>query len=378
MLRKNEKTPDPCGSPPLRKGVVVVGMSGGVDSSVAAYLLREQGYRVIGLFMKNWEETDDAGCCTATRDYDDVRRVCEALDIPYYAVNFARQYMDNVFRVFLDGLKRGITPNPDVLCNREIKFGPFLEHAQKLGADYIATGHYCSGGLGTLKKAADKSKDQTYFLSGVTKEQLSKVIFPLGDLQKTEVRAIAKKMGLVTHDKKDSTGICFIGERNFRAFMKTYLGNQAGDIKTLDGRVVGKHEGLMYYTIGQGKGLGIGGVRGADNGKWFVIKKDLSTNTLYVHNGDHPSLYSKVVTAHNFNWIVPPPEGPFKCTATTRYRQPDTPCTVEITPFHKGGAAQAAGVFVRATFDTPVKTAVAGQWLVLYNGDVCMGGGEIV
>jgi len=345
---------------------VVVGMSGGVDSSVTAYLLKQQGHQVIGLFMKNWEETDDSGCCTAERDFADVKRVCEVLDIPYYSINFAKQYMDNVFAQFVEGLKRGITPNPDILCNREIKFGPLLEFADKIGADCLATGHYAKVEQGVLKKAVDDTKDQTYFLCGLSKRQLERVMFPLGELKKTEVRKIARGLGLVTSDKKDSTGICFIGERKFRDFMKTYLGNKSGDIKTLDGVTVGRHEGLMYYTLGQRKGLGIGGFS-ENTDRWFVVRKDLESNTLYVSNGECSELFSGGLCVKNFNWIAgKPPAAKFKCMAKTRYRQPDQGCTAEVNPGE-----------VRVTFDKPQRAVTPGQWVVLYDGEVCLGGGEI-
>ena len=353
---------------------VVVGMSGGVDSSVAAYLLKKQGYDVIGLFMKNWEETDGNGVCTAERDFSDVKRVCEVIGIPYYSINFSKEYMNNVFAQFLDGLKRGITPNPDVLCNREIKFGPFLEFADKIGADYIATGHYARSDITRevfLKKGKDPTKDQSYFLCALTQKQLSRVIFPLGEMQKKDVRKLARELGFVTADKKGSTGICFIGERNFRDFMKTYLGNKPGPIKTLDGKVVGEHIGLMYYTIGQRKGLGIGGVAQESDDKsstarWFVIRKDLENNTLYVNNGDCPELYSKSLVSHNFNWISKPVSQTVTCAAKIRYRQPDQKCSAEIF-----------GNSVRVTFDKPQRAVTLGQWVVLYDGDVCLGGGEI-
>jgi len=369
--------------------MVVVGMSGGVDSSVAAYLLKQQGYNVVGLFMKNWEETNERGCCGAEADFADVKRVCEAIDIPYYSINFSQEYMDKVFAHFLDGLKRGITPNPDILCNREIKFGPFLDFADKIGADFIATGHYArsvatkhmaepSQGVATchtheLQRAIDDTKDQSYFLCALSQKQLSRVMFPLGDMVKSDVRKVAKKLGLVTHDKKDSTGICFIGERNFRNFLETYLGKEPGDIKTLDGNIVGKHGGLMYYTIGQRKGLGVGGQRDAgptqlETSRWFVVKKDLDTNTLYVSNGDCPELYSRCLVASNFNWITQPEKFPFTCTAKTRYRQPDQECVVEN---------EAGGFSVRVKFNKPQRAVTPGQWVVLYDGDVCLGGGEI-
>ena len=336
---------------------VVVGLSGGVDSSVAAALLKEQGYNVIGLFMKNWEEDEH---CTAEEDFIDVKRIAEVLDIPYYTVNFAKEYMEDVFKVFLDGLKRGITPNPDILCNREIKFGPFLQFAEKLGADYIATGHYCRVENGRLLKGKDDNKDQSYFLAGVTAKQLEKVLFPVGDLEKPEVRKIATKYNFTTATKKDSTGICFIGERKFRDFMRGYLGNKNGDIKTLEGSVVGKHEGLMYYTLGQRKGLGIGGVRGGDD-RWFVVKKDLENNILYVNNGECQEMFTKVVRLEKFNWIGEPKYG--KMMAKVRYRQEDQSCEV----FEDG----------RIVFDKPQRAVTPGQWVVLYDGDVCLGGGEI-
>ena len=274
-----------------RAKTVVVGMSGGVDSSVAALLLKEQGYNVVGLYMVNWEEQGENGCCTAEEDYEDVRRVC-------YTVNFAKEYRERVFSYFLEEYRRGRTPNPDVLCNREIKFGPFKDYALSLGADFVATGHYCGirheGGKHYLLKAADQNKDQTYFLCQVTQPQLSGVLFPLGGLQKAQVRALAEKYGLSTAAKRDSTGICFIGERNFRAFLQGYLPAQPGPIRTLAGQEVGRHIGLMYYTLGQRKGLGIGGQKGEDGedggGRWFVVEKDLKNNVLYVSHGDESVL----------------------------------------------------------------------------------------
>ena len=398
------------------KPLVVVGMSGGVDSSVAAYLLKQQGYNVVGLFMKNWEEKAADGCCTAEADFSDVKRVCEVLDIPYYAVNFAKQYRDRVFAAFTQGLARGITPNPDILCNREIKFGPFLAHAEKLGAEYIATGHYarlrslpchsarlrsspchseersdeesfCNAEMlfteqkdsslrsasfrmtqgYVLQKGADDTKDQSYFLCGLNQRQLSRVLFPVGELKKDEVRAIAARLGLVTAQKKDSTGICFIGERKFRDFMKTYLGNQPGDIAMLDGTVVGRHQGLMYYTLGQRKGLNIGGFNN-NTARWFVVRKDLERNILFVSNGECDEMFSRTLIAEGFNHIPrEPAQKVFKCTAKVRYRQADQRATAEIL----GGGR------VRVTFDKPQRSVTPGQWVVLYNGDDCLGGGEI-
>jgi tRNA-specific 2-thiouridylase len=351
---------------------VVLGMSGGVDSSVSAYLLKKRGFEVIGLFMKNWEEDDTEETCTAERDFFDVKRVCEVFEIPYYSVSFAKEYRESVFVHFLDGLKRGVTPNPDILCNREIKFGPFLDFADRIGADYIATGHYCrlikeNDGYSILK-AADKTKDQSYFLCGLNQNQLSRVLFPLGDIKKTEVRKIAREFGLVNAQKKDSTGICFIGERKFRDFIKKYLGNRPGAVKTLDGKVVGHHEGLMYYTIGQRKGLGLGGST-ENTDRWFVIRKDTENNVLYVNNGECKELFSSRLEAENFNWIPKIPKtNKFRCNAKVRYRQDDQNCEVEILNNAK----------VRVTFQTPQRAVTAGQWVVLYDGEKCLGGGEIV
>lgn len=354
------------------KKTVVVGMSGGVDSSVSALLLKQQGYDVIGLYMKNWEEKDANGVCTSQQDYDDVSKVCNKIGIPYFSVNFAKEYQERVFSYFLESYKNGRTPNPDVLCNREIKFGPFLEKALELGADFIATGHYCNvyekNGLFYLKKAADKNKDQTYFLNQLSQEQLSKVIFPIGNLPKPEVRKIAKENGLITAEKKDSTGICFIGERNFRQFLKNYLPTQPGDIKTPDGKIVGKHEGLMYYTLGQRRGLGIGGMKDGDGSAWFVYEKDLKTNTLYVTQGEEDVLFSKALVTKGFNWIPKKPETQsFDCFAKFRYRQPDQAVTVEIL-----------GDDIKVIFKEKQRAITEGQFVVLYDKDEnCLGGGEI-
>ncbi|MBQ7977137.1 MAG: tRNA 2-thiouridine(34) synthase MnmA [Clostridia bacterium] len=351
---------------------IVVGMSGGVDSSVTALLLKNQGYNVIGLFMKNWEEKDALGRCTSTQDYQDVCRVCDKIGIPYYSVNFTKEYYERVFEYFLESYKAGRTPNPDVLCNREIKFGPFIQKAKMLGADKIATGHYAKvsekDGLFYLQKCADTSKDQTYFLNQLNQEQLGFVLFPLADLQKTEVRKIASENGLITADKKDSTGICFIGERNFREFLSKYLPAQKGEIKTTNGKTIGYHNGLMYYTIGQHKGLGIGGQKNEEQGAWFVTKKDLTTNTLYVAQGSKEDLYSNGLITAGFNWIPTlPKEHTFDCFAKFRYRQADqkVTCTVE-------------GKNVRIDFADPQRAITQGQFAVLYdkNGN-CLGGGEI-
>lgn len=349
---------------------VVVGMSGGVDSSVAALLLKEQGYNVVGLFMKNWEGDDADGCCTADDDYADVRRVCAKLDIPYYGVNFAKEYMDRVFSYFLDEYKRGRTPNPDVLCNREIKFGPFKEYAMQLGADYIATGHYCGirheNGIHYLLKAKDQNKDQTYFLNQLSQSQLSDVLFPLQNLPKPEVRRIAEENGLATAEKKDSTGICFIGERNFRKFLMNYIPAKKGEIKTYDGRTLGEHCGLMYYTIGQRRGLDIGGQAG-DAGRWFVVEKDLKNNVLYVAHGAEDRLYSKGLYMNSCNWIPSAPaQKEFKCKAKFRYRQEEQGVTVRI------GSDK---IFV--DFDEKQRAITEGQFCVLYDDEKCLGGGVI-
>jgi tRNA-specific 2-thiouridylase len=354
------------GKPPR----VVVGLSGGVDSSVTAYILKWQGYEVIGLFMKNWDEQDNDGHCTAEADFFDVRRVCEKIGIPYYAVNFADEYMQRVFAEFLAGLRDGLTPNPDILCNREIKFGSFLQKAGELTADYIATGHYAgivhADGKNILCKADDDAKDQSYFLCGLTQTQLTAVMFPLAHIRKTQVREIAEKLNLINAKKKDSTGICFIGERKIKQFLSTYIGNKKGEIRTLDGRVVGAHDGLAYYTIGQRKGMAIGGVDGkADTSRWFVVRKDIQNNILYVNNGDCPELYSKSLTVSNFN-AIKDFHGEIKCTAKNRYRQPDQKCT-----------AKKAGDKVIVRFDTPQRAVTLGQWCVLYDGVQVLGGGII-
>ncbi len=350
---------------------VVVGMSGGVDSSVAALLLKQQGYRVIGLFMQNWEEADENGACSAEDDFADVRRVCGLLDIPYYTVNFAKEYAERVFSYFLAEYKAGRTPNPDVLCNREIKFGPFKDYAKQLGADYIATGHYCgishSDGVYRLLKAKDANKDQTYFLNQLSQAQLDRVLFPLAQLDKAEVRALAEQYSLATANKKDSTGICFIGERNFRKFLQGYLPAQHGKIFSLEGEEVGEHIGLMYYTLGQRRGLNLGGKRG-EEGRWFVVKKDLEHNILYVSHGDEAPLYSNSCTVENFNFIPATPEkDEFTCRAKFRYRQGEQGVRVKRT-----GACT-----LEIFFDEPQRAVTEGQFAVLYDETQCLGGGVI-
>lgn len=350
---------------------VVVGISGGVDSSVAAYLLKKQGHDAIGLFMINWDADD--GQCTAMEDYEDVKRVCEKIGIPYFSVNYAKEYYDRVFTYFLDEYKKGRTPNPDVLCNREIKFGPFLEKAKALGADMIATGHYAKtfqkDGKTYLAKASDLTKDQSYFLNQLSQSQLSSVIFPLADITKKEVREIAKELGLSTAEKKDSTGICFIGERNFKKFLKQYLPAQSGEIRTLDEKVVGHHDGLMYYTIGQRRGLNLGGMHDGNGERWFVLKKDLEKNVLYVSQGECEELFSNGLYATDFNWIPEEPkEKEIECFAKFRYRQPDQAVKVTVLEDRK----------IKVDFKEKQRAITEGQFVVLYDKDgVCYGGGII-
>ena len=351
---------------------IVVGISGGVDSSVAAYLLKEQGHEVIGLFMVNWEERD--GTCTAEADYEDVKRVCNKIGIPYFSVNYAKEYYDRVFKHFLEEYKKGRTPNPDVLCNREIKFGPFLEKARELGADFIATGHYCKkivkDGKYYLAKADDLNKDQSYFLNQLSQDQLSSVIFPLQNIDKPTVREIAKKLELSTAEKKDSTGICFIGERNFKNFLKDFLPAQPGDIRRIeDNEIVGKHDGLMYYTLGQRRGLNIGGRKDGDGQRWFVVKKDLENNILYVSQGEDDLLFSDGLYASEMNFIPEKPaQNEFECFAKFRYRQPDQRVKVTVLSDKE----------IRVDFFEPQRAITPGQYVVLYDEDgLCLGGGVI-
>lgn len=355
---------------------VIVGMSGGVDSSVTALLLKEQGYDVIGVFMKNWDDTDENGFCTATEDYKDVEAVAQQIGIPYYSVNFEKEYWDKVFTYFLNEYKKDRTPNPDVMCNKEIKFKAFLDYANDFGADYIAMGHYAQlseneNGEKELLRGVDDNKDQTYFLSQLTQEQLQKVIFPLGHLTKKEVRELAAQANLATATKKDSTGVCFIGERNFKEFLSNYLPAQPGEMKTLGGQVIGKHDGLMYYTIGQRQGLGIGGVKGyAVHEPWFVVGKDMTTNTLYVGQGyHHEHLYSDYLLASEIQFNSNTPKASeFTCTAKFRYRQQDVSVTVQLD--HTQTQA-------KVIFAEPVRAITPGQAVVFYDGEVCLGGGII-
>ena len=346
---------------------VVVGMSGGVDSSVVALITKLQGYKVIGLFMKNWDETNPDGTCTADHDYQDVIKVCEKLDVPYYSVNFVKEYWDGVFEEFLNDYRNGFTPNPDVLCNREIKFKVFFQRAKLLGADYLATGHYCqldhSSGEAILSKAIDQNKDQTYFLYAVQKEVFNHVLFPIGHLPKPKVRELAVKFDLATSAKKDSTGICFIGERNFKNFLSQYIEGQKGNFTDLNGKILGLHDGVCFYTLGQRKGMGIGGPGEA----WFVVAKDYDKNEVILAQGDdHPALYSDGLTAIELNWLTNVTDGTFKCMAKVRYRQPERPCTVTV----EAGRA-------KVVFDTPERALTQRQSVVFYLGDHCLGGGII-
>ncbi|QQE87015.1 tRNA 2-thiouridine(34) synthase MnmA [Azotobacter chroococcum] len=351
---------------------VIVGMSGGVDSSVSALLLLQQGYQVEGLFMKNWEEDDGTEYCTAKEDLADAQAVCDRIGIKLHTANFAAEYWDNVFEHFLAEYKAGRTPNPDILCNREIKFKAFLDYALLLGADLIATGHYVrrrdTGERTELLKGLDPNKDQSYFLHAVGGEQLAKALFPVGELEKPAVRAIAELHGLATARKKDSTGICFIGERRFSDFLKQYLPAQPGPIETTDGKVIGQHHGLMYHTIGQRQGLGIGGMKNAADDPWYVLAKDLARNVLVVGQGNqHPWLFSRALLASEMFWVNPLDFPlPQRLTAKVRYRQSDQACTLEKT---------AEGF--RILFDEPQRAVTPGQSVVLYDGEICLGGGVI-
>ncbi|MCP3428603.1 tRNA 2-thiouridine(34) synthase MnmA [Opacimonas viscosa] len=353
---------------------VVVGMSGGVDSSVSAYLLKSQGYDVQGVFMKNWEEDDNEEYCAAAEDLADAQAVADKLDVPLTSINFAAEYWDNVFEYFLDEYKAGRTPNPDIMCNKEIKFKAFLEYAaEDLGADYIATGHYVQrtfkDGKWAMLRGADDNKDQSYFLYTLAHEHIAKTLFPIGSIAKPEVRKIAQEQGLITHDKKDSTGICFIGERKFKDFLSQYLPAQPGKIVTAEGEDIGTHQGLMYHTLGQRKGLLIGGTKEHGDEPWYVVDKDVKKNELVVGQGaDHPRLYSNGLIANQLHWVNREVLGTTtKMAVKTRYRQTDIACTVE--PIDSDT--------VRVLFDEPQKAVTPGQSAVFYLGDTCLGGGII-
>ncbi len=336
---------------------VIVGMSGGVDSSVSALLLKNLGYNVIGLFMKNWEEEP----CPSAKEFEDVVKVCETLQIPYYTVNFAHEYRESVFAQFLADYQAGLTPNPDILCNREIKFKVFLEKALSLGADLLATGHYCQlDPEGRLLRGKDPQKDQSYFLHAVKQEAFKKVLFPIGHLLKKEVRELARQHHLATAEKKDSTGICFIGKRDFKPFLSQFLEIKPGPFKTLDGKTVGQHDGAAFYTLGQRKGMGLGG----EGDAWYVVSKDLPSNTVFVERGaNHPALFRKTLNAQDLTWVAEEPSFPLYCTAKVRYRQVDIPCTLD-----------ASGEVI---FEESQRAVTPGQSVVFYRGDVCLGGGVI-
>ena len=353
---------------------VIVGMSGGVDSSVSAYLLQQQGYQVTGLFMKNWEEDDDTEYCSAAADLADAQAVCDKLGIELLTINFAAEYWDNVFEHFLEEYKAGRTPNPDILCNKEIKFKAFLEYAaEDLGADYIATGHYVRrrdiNGTTQLLRGLDSNKDQSYFLYTLSHDQVAQSLFPVGELEKPEVRRIAEQLGLITAKKKDSTGICFIGERKFRDFLARYLPAKPGPIMTVDGQEIGQHDGLMYHTLGQRKGLKIGGTREGSDEPWYVVDKDVENNILIVAQGhEHPRLMSAGLIAQQLDWVSREPlTQPMRCVVKTRYRQEDIPCTVTTLGDDK----------ISVRFDNPVAAVTPGQSAVFYQDEVCLGGGVI-
>ncbi|GGI91351.1 tRNA 2-thiouridine(34) synthase MnmA [Legionella impletisoli] len=355
------------------KGKVIVGLSGGVDSSVAAWLLKEQGYDVEGLFMKNWEQDDRNGYCAAATDLADAEAVCEQLDIPLHTVNFSEEYLQRVFNHFLNEYDQGRTPNPDVLCNKEIKFSAFLNHALTLGADYIATGHYArvkhTAHLGMLFKAKDREKDQTYFLHAVAPKALAKTLFPIGDYLKPKIRAIAKEQNLITHSKKDSTGICFIGEKRFKSFLNEYMLAKPGEIKTPLGHVIGRHDGLMFYTLGQRQGLGIGGTQSGSDEPWYVVDKETATNTLIVAQGSqHPMLYSQGLKCGPIHWLTESePELPLTCFAKTRYRQAEQACVVS--------PKQDNHHYIM--FAEPQRAVTPGQYVVFYHKNQCLGGATI-
>ena len=353
---------------------VICGMSGGVDSSVSAFILQQQGYQVEGLFMKNWEEDDDTDYCTAAADLADAQAVCDKLGIKLHKINFAAEYWDNVFEHFLNEYKAGRTPNPDILCNKEIKFKAFLEYAaEDLGANYIATGHYVrrrgADDNAQLLRGLDANKDQSYFLYTLSSKQVGQSLFPVGDIEKPIVRAIAEDLGLITAKKKDSTGICFIGERKFKDFLARYLPAQPGNIRTVEGDIIGRHDGLMYHTLGQRKGLGIGGVKGAGEEAWYVVEKDLVNNELIVAQGhDHSALLSTGLIAQQLHWVDRQPiREPLRCTVKTRYRQTDVPCIIEPIDDES----------IKVIFDEPQIAVTPGQSAVFYLDEVCLGGGII-
>lgn len=352
-----------------RSKFVICGMSGGVDSSVSALLLKMMGFKVLGLFMKNWIEKDDEGVCTSEREYEDVIKVCEELDIDYHALDFSDEYMESVFKEFVAGYEKGETPNPDILCNKEIKFKVFYNKAMELGADFLATGHYCQTNIinseAVLIKGVDQGKDQTYFLYAVKSDVLKNVLFPIGNLEKKIVRKIAADYNLATSTKKDSTGICFIGERNFKQFLSKYIKSQQGDFINLEtGKALMKHDGYCFYTIGQRKGLGIGG----PGGPWFVVSKDKETNTVFVVEGEkHPALYSDYLICSDFDWVGRVPCFPYTCKAKVRYRQEDQDCTLNMLEDGR----------IKVDFKESQRAIAISQSVVFYDDNVCLGGAII-
>ena len=369
---------------------VIIGMSGGVDSSVSALLLKKAGYQVEGLFMKNWEEDDGTEYCTAMADLKDAQDVCERIGIHLHTANFSAEYWDNVFEHFLAEYQAGRTPNPDILCNREIKFKAFLEYALDiLGADMIATGHYAqvqhTPEQTLLLKGIDNNKDQTYFLHAVGANEIAKTLFPIGHMEKPEVRAIAEREGLITHNKKDSTGICFIGERRFKDFLQQYLPAQPGTIETLEGDEIGTHQGLMYHTIGQRQGLCIGGLKNYDESPWYVVDKDLTRNVLFVAQGkDHPALFHRRLVCRQVNWISKPTSTTFTCKAKVRYRQTEQSCSVSFSPKSSGVKSPCSDSKLSSNqleyeviFDEPQRAITPGQYIVFYQDQICLGGGVI-
>ena len=348
-----------------KEKTVVIGMSGGVDSSVAALLLKQQGYRVIGLFMHNWDdEGKDFSECSSSRDWSDVAKVCATLDIPYYLVDYRKEYKEQVFAPFIEEYKKGFTPNPEILCNKFIKFDLLLNKAKSLGADYLATGHYAQVKQGKLLTAKDQSKDQTYFLSAISKSCLKDLLFPLGDVLKTDVRKLAKAHNLLTHNKKDSTGICFIGERKFDQFLANYIPKHPGKFCRLNGEIVGQHQGVCFYTIGQRRNLGLGGA----GDRWYVVKKNQAENIVYVERDfSHPELYQKHLIGRYINWLDTPPKAPFACQAKIRYRQDSQDCIIEAINSKQ----------VHVIFKQAQRAITPKQSIVFYKDNICLGGAVI-
>lgn len=351
----------------MNKNKVLVGMSGGVDSSVSAFILKKEGYEVHGLFMKNWDDDDGSPYCSIKEDFMDAAFVADQLEIPLFEVNFAKEYKEKVFSYFLEELKKGRTPNPDILCNKEIKFKKFYDYALSKGYDYIATGHYAKTNEDKLYKAMDTNKDQTYFLHAIDKEVLKRTLFPIGSMDKEQVRQIARENSLITSDKKDSTGICFIGERPFPDFISNYVSEKIGKIVDENGNELGEHKGLQYYTLGQRQGIGIGGQKGNNNEPWYVAGKDMDTNTLMVVQGnDNPLLFSRELITRNLYLLNEDIEQKFNGTAKVRYRQEDQKCEIEIVEGK-----------IQIRFEKPQRAVTPGQSVVIYKNNECLGGGEI-